>query len=60
MKIQVTVKSTYGTERIYPVCESAKLFASLIGSTTLPPRTIDLIKRLGFEVEDITPKYKFL
>ncbi len=51
LKIQVSIRSVYGQERIYPVCAKAKLFAELAGQTTLSPRHITKIKQLGYAVE---------
>ena len=51
MKITVSIKSNYGNEMIYPVCEQAKLFALLSGHKTLTGQTIALIKKLGYEIE---------
>ena len=50
MQITVTIKSVYGVERIYPVCETAKIFTRLLGSATLTRRNIDHIKQLGYSV----------
>jgi hypothetical protein len=49
--IQITLKSVYGVETAYPVCERAKLFAEIAGSKTLTHRTLCLIERMGFEIE---------
>lgn len=51
MKIQVSIKSVYGQEKIYPVCKNAKLFAELVGQKTLTRSDISKIKMLGYEVE---------
>jgi hypothetical protein len=51
MKIQVSIKTVYGTERIYPVCDKAKVFANLVDQTTLSRRHIQLIKSLGYQIE---------
>ena len=51
-KIIIEKKTVYGNELFYPVCERAKAFANLIGSTTLPDHKLKQIKRnLGFEIE---------
>ena len=63
MNIKVEIKNSYGRDLIYPVCENAKLFAQLVGQKTLgdiadqksySEGIIDLIKKLGFEVEVVT------
>ena len=51
MTIQVKIKNVYGKETIYPVCESAKAFATLAKQTTLTSREISLIKQLGYTIE---------
>jgi hypothetical protein len=51
MTIQVTIKTVYGKDLIYPVDDKAKLFAELVGLKTLTTKHIDLIKALGFTVE---------
>lgn len=48
--ITVSIKNVYGNELIYPVCDKAKLFASLTGKKTLGQNDIDTIKALGFEI----------
>jgi hypothetical protein len=50
-KIIVEVKSVYGNEAIYPVCDDAKLFASLAGTKTLTRPALEIIKKLGYAVE---------
>ena len=50
MEITVSVKSVYGNEQIYPVCEQAKLFAALAGTKTLTNQSLRLIKQLGYKI----------
>lgn len=54
--IQVTVKNVYGTEMVYPVCETAKIFTSLTGKKTFTDSDLTDIKRLGFNVEYVYPQ----
>jgi len=54
MKIQVLIKNIYGRETIYPVCDQAKIFASLAGQKTLTSREIRLIKDLGYSIEVVS------
>jgi hypothetical protein len=56
MKIQVQLKNVYGRETIYPVCVSAKIFASIAGQKTLTEREIQKIKDLGYTVEVVSHK----
>ena len=44
----VEKKNVYGVQRIYPVCEKAKLFARICGNVTLLDADIKLIKELGY------------
>tara|TARA_Y100000114_G_scaffold95356_1_gene88700 strand:+ start:88 stop:261 length:174 start_codon:yes stop_codon:yes gene_type:complete len=50
MKLVVSKKNVYGIERVYPVCNKAKLFASISGNKTLLPEVIELIKKLGYNL----------
>ena len=50
MQLVVSKKNVYGVERIYPVCNKAKLFASISGNKTLLPEVIELIKKLGYNL----------
>jgi hypothetical protein len=58
MTIQVFIKDVYVQEMIYPSCEKAKLFAAIAGTKTLTRDTLTLIKKLGYEVERVTPDVK--
>lgn len=51
MSIQVKIKTVYGSEVIYPVCSSAKIFAKMLGQTSLTRSNIQSIKALGYTVE---------
>ena len=50
MQIIVEQKSVYGTDKIYPVCKHAAMFAAIAGTTTLTPATVKLIQALGVEI----------
>ena len=50
MQIIVNIKSVYGRETIYPVCETSKTFAQIAGTTTLTPETMRLIEKLNYRV----------
>ena len=47
----VEKKNVYGVERVYPVCNKAKLFASISGNKTLLPEVIELVKKLGYNLK---------
>lgn len=49
--VKVTVANNYGTEAIYPANEPAFLFARIAGTKTLTRTTIELVKKLGYEVK---------
>tara|TARA_R100001443_G_scaffold108702_3_gene119522 strand:- start:8058 stop:8258 length:201 start_codon:yes stop_codon:yes gene_type:complete len=48
--IVITVKTVYGVETVYPVCEDAKLFAAIAGTKTLTLDTLEKAKALGYEL----------
>ena len=50
MELIVEKKSVYGNQLIYPVCNKAKLFASISGNKTLLPEIIEDIKKLGYKL----------
>lgn len=51
MEITVIIKSVYGNEMIYPICDKALAFAKLAGTKTLSHAAIQQIKALGFAVK---------
>jgi|TARA_R110000868_G_scaffold372436_1_gene636268 hypothetical protein len=50
MEITVRITSVYGQKTVYPVCETAKIFADIAGTKTLKSTTINAIKALGYKV----------
>jgi len=48
--IKVTIKTVYGVETVYPVCNDAHTFAQIAGTKTLTLETISNVKRLGYSV----------
>ena len=50
MNLIVEKKNVYGVERVYPVCNKAKLFATISGNKTLLPEVIEQIKKLGYKL----------
>ena len=50
MNITVRIKNVYGEDKVYPVCDAAKTFAELAGTTTLTARAVSLIKQLGYTI----------
>lgn len=49
-EIMVRIKNVYGVEKVYPVCEKAKLFSDIAGTTTLRPSDLKAIQELGYRV----------
>jgi len=49
-EIVVRVTTNYGARAVYPVCETAKIFAIIAGTKTLKPETLNCIKSLGYKV----------
>ena len=58
MIITVEIKTEYGQERIYPVCDEAKSFAKIAGTKTLTRETCKLIKQLGYTF-DVYKRFNF-
>ena len=50
MEITVRITSNYGAKAVYPVCETAQIFAAIAGTKTLKPETINCIKALGYKI----------
>jgi len=51
MQITVEIKSVYGVERIYAVCNNAKLITKLKQSKTLSKEDISILRELGYRIE---------
>jgi len=54
--IKVKLKTVYGVERFYPICENAKRFALLTNSKTFNRNILSIIKNIGINIELETPK----
>ena len=50
MEIKVRIVSQYGNQRIFPICEKAKLFCTIAGTTTMTDAAIKAIRALGYAV----------
>lgn len=50
MTITVRIANNYGNRAVYPVCDTAKKLAELIGSKTFTDRAISQIKALGYSI----------
>ena len=52
----INIKQVYGVERIYPVNDQAIILAQLTRKKTLDRADINLIKKLGYNVEVVAEK----
>lgn len=50
-KIIVQIKTVYGNEMIYPICDQAKCFAMIAGTKTLTRSSLSIIKKMGYEIQ---------
>ena len=50
MEITVQIKSVYGRDLVYPVCQTANVFARIAGTETLTDTVVWYIKSLGYAV----------
>ena len=51
MQLIVEIKSVYGVQRIYAVCNNAKLITKLKQSKTLNKEDISILRELGYTIE---------
>lgn len=49
--ITVEVRNVYGNTLVYPMCDTAKLFARIANKTTLDASNLNDIARLGYQVK---------
>lgn len=58
MEITVQVKTVYGTEQVYPVCQQAQMFAAVAGTKTLTHSALQAIEAAGhtIKVQAVQPK----
>jgi hypothetical protein len=50
MEIQITQKTVYGKDVLYPACQTAQLFCELMHKKTFCISDLLKIKKLGYEV----------
>lgn len=48
MNITVRITNNYGARAVYPVCETARKLADLIGTKTFTDRAVAQLKALGY------------
>ena len=58
MQITLAIKTHYGTEHIYPACETAAKLTSLTGKRTLSHNDIKTIRALGYVITIQQPEFK--
>lgn len=51
--VHVRVMDVYGKRVVYPVCEKAKVFASIADTKTLTETTLRCIRKLGYEIHPV-------
>jgi hypothetical protein len=49
--IQIQIKSVYGEDKAYPVCDKAKAFAAIANTRTLTKATLLQVMAIGFSIE---------
>lgn len=52
-KIEVTIRSVYGQELVYPMNELAKQMVGFMGKKTFSELDIKRMKEMGFEIERV-------
>ena len=52
MQITVQIRTVYGVENVYPICDKAKSFARIARTKTLTLDTLHEIKALGYSIEN--------
>ena len=57
-ELLVSIRNVYGNEMIYPECERSRVFANIAGNTTLTPKTMHLLERLGYVFKVKVPTLK--
>lgn len=51
--VHVRVMDVYGRQVVYPVCDKAKVFASIADTKTLTDSTLRCIRKLGYTIHVI-------
>lgn len=49
--IQVQYRSVYGNRLLYPMNAAAQLFTQILGTKTVCPRKLELLRDMGHKVE---------
>jgi len=53
-RLRVEVKRNYGTDHIYPKCDTSKLLISMSPNKTFTPADINNLKKQGFSFKAVT------
>jgi hypothetical protein len=56
MNATVQIKTHYGTQYIYPICQTAQHLAALTGKKTFSHSDIKTIKALGYSINVQQPE----
>ena len=56
MQVTVSIREVYGIKTAYPVCTTARLFASIAGTKTLTFQTLKKIEALGYSIMQELPE----
>jgi len=54
--LEVSIKTVYGVERIYPMNDAAKMLANLLGRKTFNTKDLESLKNLGYEIKQVESK----
>ena len=57
MELIVEIKSVYGTNKVYPINEAARIMAKIANTTTLTEATLVLAKQLGYKITVQYPEF---
>lgn len=52
-RLVVAVRNVYGNDMVYPINDTAKLFAKIAGTKTLRNETLMYANALGFDIEQV-------
>jgi len=48
--IKIQMKSVFGNELVYPVCDKSKILTALTRKKTLDNQDLEMIKNLGYKI----------
>ena len=58
LTIRIELRDQYGKQVVYPVCEVAKTFAAIAGTSTLTDVTLMRINSLGYNIITTQKEWK--